>query len=112
MITFPTRPVQREECSYCYGTGCVTRSYALAAASSPIKRASRMAVHAVAVGCSSIFECAREAAELATLTRRAVAFDFNGRLVVVRKGDDPNAIARDWWKKTYKETPEQSAARR
>lgn len=41
-----------------------------------------------------------------------VAFDFNGKTVVVRQTDDPVEVARSWWRAAYGETPEETAARR
>jgi hypothetical protein len=54
----------------------------------------------------------RLADDIAKRARRPVAFDFNGRIVVVRGNDDPQRIARAWWQRTYNETPEESFAKR
>lgn len=63
-------------------------------------------------GACSIYEACREGAELAVLAERPVAFTFNEHLVIVRPGVDPDAAAREWWKRAYGETPEESWSRR
>ena len=70
------------------------------------------AVTALVVGTASIFEATREANEIAARGGCPVAFDFNGKLVVVRPGDDPELVARAWWIDFYERTPEESAALR
>lgn len=40
------------------------------------------------------------------------AFVFNEKLVMVTANSNADEKVRDWWKRVYKETPEQSRARR
>lgn len=41
-----------------------------------------------------------------------VAFDFNGKPVLVTALSDVDKVYRAWWQDVYKETPEESFARR
>lgn len=60
----------------------------------------------------SIGECVTEGVKLAKLLKKPVAFEFNGKTVVCREGDNPERLYRKWWSEMYHETPEQSFARR
>lgn len=53
-----------------------------------------------------------EAVQYAETLDRPIAFEFNGDVVVARKGDDPDKLWRAWWKRVYKETYEQSMKNR
>lgn len=106
------RPVRVEYCRHCHGYGNVVKGYALAKASRRITGAPRGALHVFVVGTAGIYEATEEAVELAKAAKKAVVFDFNGQLVVVRAGDDSVKIARDWWIAAYGCTPEESLANR
>lgn len=43
---------------------------------------------------------------------KGVGFDFNDKPVFVTQTSDANAVYRDWWQRMYKETPEESFAKR
>jgi hypothetical protein len=61
---------------------------------------------------SDIYECVGEASIFSKQVGTPIAFEFNELIVVVKPTDDPELIARDWWVRRYKETPEQSWAKR
>lgn len=61
---------------------------------------------------STINEAIEEGKEIAKKMKKKVAFEFNGKLVVVNKNSDTNKLYRKWWKKAYNETPEESFKRR
>lgn len=108
---FLQRPTRKHACPRCHGTGQIVESYALAP-SEPFDGAPPNALHAVVVGASSIHEACTEAVALAARARRPVAFDFSGQIVVATATDNPDQLMRAWWQRQYKETPEESAARR
>lgn len=57
----------------------------------------------------TIFEACKEGVEISTrLAGRPVAFEFNGAWVVCYMGNDPDHIAKVWWKKAYGKTYEES----
>lgn len=107
---FSSRPPRRVVCASCGGCGGQDEPYALRYNSGDNlnKERSEGMVTAAAVGSSSVWECTKEAAEVAGRARRPVAFRFNGRVVVVNVGDDPDRVARQWWQDVYGETPEQT----
>ena len=108
---FDDRPTRSKTCPRCRGCGTVVESHALA----PRERfdgAPTDALLASVVGSFDIFTASREAVDLARRAGRPVAFEFNGRVVVARDGDDPDEIARAWWQREYNETPEETFARR
>lgn len=113
---FDRRPKRVRKCPRCHGCGTIVDSYALMP--SPRTDAFKLAgtpldtLCAFVVGSFDIFEATREAVDLAKRSRRPVAFEFNEQIVLVRASDDPDAIARLWWKNAYGETPEQTFARR
>ena len=109
---FDKRPHVSETCPRCRGRGSITRHYSLVLNDGPIPGAPENAIPAFVVGACDIFDTTREAAEIATRYRIPVAFDFNEIVVVVKPDDDPVAVARAWWMRKHKETPEQTAARR
>jgi hypothetical protein len=115
-LFFTSRPERTEPCPRCRGCGTIANPYALRWAGLDERdlrreRAEGM-VTARVVGSFTIFDACREAAMIARAARRAVAFRFNDRTVVVNVGDDGDRVARQWWLDTYGETPEQTAARR
>lgn len=61
-----------------------------------------------ALGGASIFDACNEGREIARMVGRPVAFEFNGALAVVRADADPTAVAKEWWKRAYGKTYEQS----
>lgn len=109
---FDQRPLITERCPRCKGCGEITRSYALAAETDDVRDAPADAIRAVVIGSFDIFTACREAAAIVQGSARPVAFAFLDHTVVVRLGDDPNLVARDWWQKQYGETPEETRARR
>jgi DnaJ-class molecular chaperone len=67
-------------------------------------------VPADAYGCfaspgSRIFDTCQEAKQIATLLNCPVAFEFNGKNVVVRAEDEVQAIVDDWWMRAYGKLP-------
>jgi hypothetical protein len=108
----PPKPDRR--CSCCSGLGVIPDPYWLRADPGGIGlRGSREDVIVAWVsGSASIFEAAREASEIARRTGRPVEFRFIDRTVSVAPPDDPEVVARAWWREFYGETPEQTAARR
>ena len=106
---FDSRPIMRT-CSCCNGRGSTSGPYFLRFSEDLISGVPADVIPAVVVGCASIFNATCEAADIARRGKRSVAFDFNGKIVVVKPGDDANQVARAWWADTYGETLEQSAA--
>lgn len=111
-VWFDDRPRLSTRCPRCGGHGAVDATYALVATSLPVPDAEPGAIQADVVGAFDIFTACREAAEIAGRASKPVTFYFNGQLVVVRPGADPDAAARAWWIAEYNETPEETAARR
>jgi len=114
---FDGRPKITKPCPHCSGHGRVTVGYALihferASMPEPLDRIPPDAICALVVGSSGIYECCKEAVEIAARAQRPVAFEFCSQIVIARAGDDPVRLAREWWMIEYKETPEASAARR
>jgi hypothetical protein len=66
------------------------------------------------VGCGSSIRTAVQ--EAITYCReyniKGVGFDFNDEPVFVTRTSDADKVYRDWWQRRYKETPEQSFAKR
>ncbi len=111
---FDSRPARVEQCSRCGGTGSHVDLYALRPGSRrelALQRRAGMVI-ATPVGASDIFECCREAAEIAERAKRPVAFQFNEQVVVMKPGDNPNLVARSWWQAAYGETPEETMEKR
>lgn len=108
---FDQRPRITETCPRCRGCGTIERAYALAP-TDRVRDAPPDAIPAVVVGSFDIFTACNEAAAIATAAGIMVAFEFLDHTVVVRRGDDPETVARAWWHTQYGETPEQSRARR
>lgn len=108
---FTDRPVVARTCWHCGGCGKTTDTFALAPGE-PLPDVPQDAICAVVVGTRSIYEAAREAAEIAGRSGRQVAFQFIDQVVVVQPGDDPELWARTWWIERYGETPEQTLERR
>jgi hypothetical protein len=108
---FDDRPRRTETCGRCGGCGTVELEYALAPTNRWIE-APDDAIRAFVVGSFDIFTACKEAADIAAVAHQPVAFQFNNQTVVVRPGDSPDAIARQWWQVEYNETPEQTMARR
>ncbi len=106
---FKRRPRRSSQCLNCRGLGHVDRGYYLQPSLLTIREG---AFTAVVVGSASIFEATQEGSELAKDAKIPVAFCFIDRIVVVGPDDDPVQVARNWWIDFYKETPEESAARR
>jgi hypothetical protein len=109
---FDERPHRTERCSRCGGCGTMDVAYALVPADAKVVGAPKGAICAFVVGSFDIFTACEEAADIARKSGSPVAFEFNGSCVVVRPKDDPGAIARRWYVKTYGETPEQAWERR
>jgi hypothetical protein len=111
---FDSRPERVEQCSRCRGAGSYVDPYALLPGSRHELGLARHAgmVIATPAGASDIFECCREAAEIAERAKRPVAFQFNAQVVVVKPGDNPNLVARAWWQAVYGETPEATMEKR
>ena len=105
------RPLQLRECSSCHGLGHVPVPRWLVP-HSEVPGAPEGAVTAAVVGSASIFEAIREAREIAARGKFPVAFNFNGKCVVVRPDDDPEQVARAWWIAFHGRTPEESDAQR
>ena len=63
-------------------------------------------------GMVSVWDCCREGADLASELGRTVVFSFNQHDVIIRPGDDPELVGRDWWFRAYGKTPEESAKER
>jgi hypothetical protein len=108
---FHDRPRRTKRCERCGGCGTLEIGFALVPADH-VTDAPEDAIRAFVVGAYDIFTACREAADIARKASRLVAFEFNGRCVVVRPNDDPTTVARQWWLTQYNETPEQSLARR
>lgn len=91
-------PLPDEPCGRCAGTGRTTRTYVLVhsidvrldrwAAQGMVTAHARLGSHVV--------DCCREAVGIAAAAGRPVAFRFNDQVVVVRPGDDPDAVALSW----------------
>lgn len=111
MDLFATRPAWGEVCFQCKGHGKICVSYALHPLNVPLEGAPEDAVRAFIGGSFDVFTAAREAAELARSAKRPVAFQCLDHLVIVGPHDDPEQVARAWWLKQYRETPEVSRAR-
>ncbi len=120
---FSSRPERTVACACCHGTGTRRDTYALRAPSSVDRVAARLegldgdavlegAVVASVAGASSIFECCREALEIAERSGRPVTFRFNDRVVSVKADDDPLLVAKRWWVGAYGKTYEQSMEER
>lgn len=109
---FDGRKTRARLCWRCHGCGVVIEPFALAPSDNQLEDAPDRALCAIVVGASSVFVACHEAAEIAARANRPVAFEFNGQLVVVNAGDDPDRIARAWWERQYGESPEESAQRR
>lgn len=114
-------------CTTCCGTGRIRVPHALVWRPELPLHSPPGSLGAEVVGASSIYECTREASRIAREAQRPVAFEFdisisnltsagasavNGGLVVVNPRDDPDDVARDWWIRTYGETPWKTGARR
>ena len=108
----PPKPNRR--CSCCSGLGVIPDPYWLRPDPDGIGilGAPSDAIAAHVAGSASIFEAAREAGEIARAQQRPVAFRFIDRTVVVGPSDDPDLVARAWWREFYGETPERTMARR
>lgn len=63
-------------------------------------------------GNTTIFEACKEGVELAAAMGHPIAFEFNEHVVVCRAGDNPDAVAKEWWQRCHGETYEQTAAKR
>lgn len=66
-------------------------------------------------GCGSTIHAAvKEALDYVDKYSRiaGVGFIFNDELVLVTAYDDADKLVRRWWKAVYKETPEESFAKR
>jgi hypothetical protein len=61
---------------------------------------------------SDIGSCIREGIDIAMAMTKAVAFEFNGKIVFVGAFSDPDQVYRKWWQDVYGETPEESFAKR
>lgn len=61
---------------------------------------------------SSIFEACKEGVTLARVFGRSVAFEFNESVAVCHADDDPEQVAKQWWRRAYGKTYEQSMADR
>lgn len=109
---FSRRPRTVKPCSRCEGKGEETVGYALAHLPTRDPRLPDYAVQALVVGAATIFEATREARAIADQCRRPVAFMFLQHPVQVGIESDTVQIARDWWRRQYGETPEQTQARR
>lgn len=111
---FDSRPRKIGRCAACHGSGTVESGYALVLAPPECAdfAAPPFAIRAFVTGASDIFAACNEAAQIAGLAKRPVAFEFNGQVVALRPGDDAITTARRWWNKQYGETPEQTRARR
>lgn len=60
------------------------------------------------MGGSDIWGTCREAVDIAIRVDRPVAFLFNDTIAVCRSDSDPEKVAREWWKRCYGKTPEES----
>jgi len=109
---FEDRPKRTHPCPRCRGCGTIVEAYALAYWDEPLDGAPADALRAFVVGSFDISTSCREAADLARISGRPVAFEFNGQIVVVCGNDDPDQVARTWWLRHYGETPEASFSRR
>jgi hypothetical protein len=109
---FDSRPARTATCPRCQGHGNVSIGYALHPSSDPIVGAPKNAIHAFVAGSFDVFYASKEAAALATSTRRSVAFQCIDYVVILNPGDDPDQVARAWWLQQYGETPEATWARR
>jgi len=112
---FDSRPTKIESCPRCRGYGSIRVGYALHPLTDelpPIAGAPKDAIRAFVAGSFDVFHAAREAADLARLANRPVAFNCIDHAVVVRPDDDPDQVARAWWQLQYGETPEDTWARR
>jgi len=109
---FVNRPSTSRICTVCRGTGHETDRYCLVPADPRIEGVPDDVICAVVVGAQSIWNCVREACDIAIRSGRSVAFQFTGEVVVVKPGDDSEIFVRDWWVKKYGETPEETAMRR
>jgi hypothetical protein len=114
---FDDRPRRTKLCGQCGGCGTVEVSYALMPADGVVAAlyaadAPTNSIRACVAGSNDIFTACKEAADIAGRSSAPVAFEFLDHTVVVRSGDDPTTVARQWWMKQYGETPEQTRARR
>lgn len=116
---FSSRPARAKTCTRCRGSGEVGVPYWLKYVEDPGRDDDPLAAQRAAgavtarpVMSASIFECCREAREVAEAAGRPVAFCFMEQVVVVGPTSDPDAVARAWWLAAYGETPEQTAERR
>lgn len=101
-----------QPCSRCDGSGIDQIRYSLIYSDKPVKDAPAGSIPAHARAGSDIYECVGEASIFSKQVGTPIAFEFNELIVVVKPTDDPELIARDWWVRRYKETPEQSWAKR
>jgi len=108
------RPLRMRVCGHCGGSGQVKDPYWLRPADGHLhliqEGSGQIRMHVVAS--AFIFEATREAHEIATQRQIAVVFDFLGRRVIVRPEDQPDEVARQWWKDFYGQTYEESRAQR
>lgn len=109
---FDERPERTLTCPRCKGCGTITDGYALAPTDRAVLDAPNEAIRAYVRGASSIFDACAEAADIAKRSGEPVAFRFTDSTVVVKPGDNGDKVARDWWQRTYNETPEETAKRR
>jgi hypothetical protein len=110
-VLFEGRGARTRSCSACH-IGAVPDPYWLAPLDGFVIGAPVTSVMAIVVGTAEIFETTREAREIADRAGRPVAFVFRDIKVIVKPGEDPDAVARTWWFASNGCTPEQSAERR
>jgi hypothetical protein len=108
---FSNRPRAIKTCEACGGHGATLQAFALASADYVVDAPSE-AIRAMIVGSSDVFQACREAADIANKSGEPVAFRCQEHTIVVRPGDDPVVVGRQWWLQEHGETPEQTIARR
>ncbi len=108
-----------EPCGQCHGTGVVHKRQFFALWTpdeyehvEPLHDAPPDAYVCTTAPGASIGEAVREGIEIAQTINRPVAFEFNGTMAIVQADSDLDTVYRDWWKRAYGETYEESLAKR
>lgn len=103
---FDSRPTITEKCTRCNGRGHFRKPYTLTYYSG-MPECPENCIPALPLGSVSVFECTKEASEVAQKARKTVVFKFIDHMVAVKPDSDPVQVAHAWWEKQYGETYEQ-----